>query len=59
MSADLTETAVSRSELCKESQCIISCIRECLEQQKQYSETLAKNLENKHQLLMQLAFEKK
>ncbi|XP_020299271.1 sporulation-specific protein 15-like isoform X3 [Pseudomyrmex gracilis] len=59
MSADLTETAVSRSELCKESQCIISCIRECLEQQKNYSETLAKNLENKHQLLMQLAFEKK
>lgn len=59
MSADLTETAISRTELCKESQFIVSCIRDCMEQQKKYSETLAKNLENKQQLLMQLAFEKK
>ncbi|XP_026824935.1 sporulation-specific protein 15 [Ooceraea biroi] len=59
MSADLTEAAVSRSELCKESQYILSCVRDCLEQQKKYSETLAKTLENKQQLLMQLIFEKK
>ncbi|XP_024875177.1 sporulation-specific protein 15-like [Temnothorax curvispinosus] len=59
MSADLTETAMSRSELCKESQYILSCIRDCMEQQKKYNETLTKNLENKQQLLMQLVFEKK
>lgn len=59
MSVDLTEAAVSRSELCKESQYIISCIRDCMEQQKKYNKTLAKNLENKQQLLMQLIFEKK
>lgn len=59
MSVDLTEAAVSRSELCKESQYIISCIRDCMEQQKKYNETLVTNLENKQQLLMQLVFEKK
>lgn len=59
MSADLTETAMSRSELCKESQYIVSCIRNCMEQQKKYNRTLAENLENKQQLLMQLVFEKK
>lgn len=59
MSIDLTETAMSRSELCKESQHILSCIRDCMEQQKKYNKTLAKNLENKQQLLMQLVFEKK
>ncbi|XP_011872886.1 PREDICTED: protein NETWORKED 1D-like isoform X2 [Vollenhovia emeryi] len=59
MSADLTETAMSRSELCKESQHVLSCIRDCMAQQKKYNETLAKNLENKQQLLMQLVFEKK
>jgi len=59
MSADLTETAMSRSELCKESQYIVSYIRDCMEQQKKYNETLVKNLENKQQLLMQLIFEKK
>lgn len=59
MSADLTETVISRSELCKESQYTVSCIRDCMEQQKKYNETLAKNLENKQQLLMQLVFEKK
>jgi len=30
-----------------------------MEQHKKYNETLAKNLENKQQLLMQLIFEKK
>jgi hypothetical protein len=59
ISADLTEAAMSRSELCKESQYIVSCIRDCMEQQKKYTESLAKNLENKQQLLMQLIFEKK
>lgn len=59
MSADLTETALSRSELCKESQYMLSCIRDCMEQQKKYNETLVKNLENKQQLVMQLVFEKK
>ncbi|KAL6439318.1 hypothetical protein ACFW04_003883 [Cataglyphis niger] len=59
MTIDLTEATVSRSELCKESQYIISCIRDYMEQQKKYNKTLAKNLENKQQLLMQLIFEKK
>ncbi|XP_018398215.1 PREDICTED: ERC protein 2-like [Cyphomyrmex costatus] len=59
MSADLTETAMSRSKLCKESQYIVSCIRDCMEQQKKYNETLSKNLKNKQQLIMQLVFEKK
>lgn len=59
MSVDLTEAAMSRSELCKESQYIISCIRDCMEQQKKYNKTLAKSLKNKQQLLVQLVFEKK
>lgn len=59
MSADLIEAAMSRSELCKNTQYVVSCIRDCMEQQKRYSETLVKNLENKQQHLMQLAFEKK
>ncbi|XP_018361868.1 PREDICTED: myosin heavy chain, skeletal muscle-like isoform X1 [Trachymyrmex cornetzi] len=59
MSADLTETAMSRSKLCKESQYIVSCIRDCMEQQKKYNETLSKKLKNKQQFIMQLVFEKK
>ncbi|XP_014479205.1 PREDICTED: centromere-associated protein E-like isoform X2 [Dinoponera quadriceps] len=59
MSADLTEAAVSRSELCKESQHIVSCIRDYMDQQKRYIENLTKNLENKQRYIMQLAFENK
>ncbi|KYN34259.1 hypothetical protein ALC56_11366 [Trachymyrmex septentrionalis] len=59
MSADLTDTAMSRSKLCKESQYIVSCIRDCMEQQKKYNKTLSKKLKNKQQLIMQLVFEKK
>ncbi|KAL0121081.1 hypothetical protein PUN28_008659 [Cardiocondyla obscurior] len=59
MSADLTETAMSRLELCKESRHILSCIRDCMEEQKKYNKALTKNLENKQQLLMQLISEKK
>lgn len=59
MSADLIEAAVSRSDLCKNTQYVVSCIRDCVEQQKRCSEALAKNLENKQHHVMQLAFEKK
>ncbi|XP_018053882.1 PREDICTED: myosin-11-like [Atta colombica] len=59
MSADLTDTAMSRAKLCKESQYIVSCIRNYIEQQKKYNETLSKKLKNKQQLIMQLVFEKK
>lgn len=59
ISADLIETAMSRSELCKESQYTLSCIRDCMEQQKKYNKILTKDLKNKQQLLMQLIFEKK
>ncbi|XP_032683902.1 reticulocyte-binding protein 2-like isoform X2 [Odontomachus brunneus] len=54
MSADLTEAAVSRSELCKESQHIVSCIRDYMDQQKRCIEHLTKNLENKQRYIMQL-----
>lgn len=59
MSADLTEAAVSRSELCKESQHIVSYIRDYMDQQKKYIENLIKNLENKQRCIMQLVFENK
>lgn len=59
MTADLTEVAVSRSELCKESQHIVSCIRDYMDQQKKYIKHLTKNLENEQQYIMQLVFENK
>ncbi|XP_025157835.1 centromere protein F isoform X2 [Harpegnathos saltator] len=59
MSADLTEVAVSRSELCKESQHIVSCIRDYMDQQKKYIENLTKNLKNKQRYIMQLVFDNK
>ncbi|XP_046604752.1 putative leucine-rich repeat-containing protein DDB_G0290503 isoform X1 [Neodiprion virginianus] len=59
MSAELSQVAVSRSELCTESQHVVSCIRAWMDEQKNLVETLASKLNVKQQQVMQLAFEKK
>lgn len=59
MSAELSHVAVSRSELCTESQYVVSCIRAWMEEQKNLVETLASKLNVKQQQVLQLAFEKK
>lgn len=59
MSAELSQVAVSRSELCTESQYVVLCIRAWMEEQKSLVETLTSKLNVKQQQVMQLAFEKK
>lgn len=59
ISAELTQTAMSRSELCNESQYVVSCIRLWLEEQKKYTESLTLKLKTKQEQLMQLGLDKK
>ncbi|XP_048514791.1 GRIP and coiled-coil domain-containing protein 2 isoform X3 [Athalia rosae] len=59
MSAELSQVAVSRSELCTESQYVVQCIRAWMEKQRNLVETVASKLNLKQQQVMQLAFEKK
>lgn len=59
ISAELTTTAMSRSELCNESQYVVSCIRVWLEEQKKYTELIALKLKTKQEQLMQLGLDKR
>lgn len=59
MSADLSEAAVNSWNLCQESEDIVLCIRDFMEQQKKRNKNLVQNLENKMQLLSQLVYDKK
>nr|XP_050849490.1 golgin subfamily A member 3-like isoform X3 [Vespula vulgaris] len=51
VSAELTETVVNRSELCNESQYMVSCIRTWMEEQRKLVETLVSKLHIKQQQL--------
>ncbi|XP_076182826.1 uncharacterized protein LOC143154763 isoform X2 [Ptiloglossa arizonensis] len=59
ISAELTETAMSRSELCSQSQYVVSCIRAWMEEQREYVNNLNSKLKLYQQQLLQLGFEKK
>ncbi|XP_043260753.1 putative leucine-rich repeat-containing protein DDB_G0290503 isoform X1 [Colletes gigas] len=59
MLAELTETATSRSELCNQSQYVISCIRIWMEEQREYLNNLSSKLKSYQQQLLQLGFKKK
>ncbi|XP_034189012.2 uncharacterized protein LOC117608265 isoform X5 [Osmia lignaria lignaria] len=59
ISAELTETAISRSELCNQSQYVVSCIRVWMEEQREYMNKLNLSLKSQKQELLQLEFEKK
>ncbi|KAK2579500.1 hypothetical protein KPH14_010811 [Odynerus spinipes] len=54
MSAELTQTVVNRSELCNESQYMVSCIRTWMGEQRKFSQTLASKLQMKQQQLTTL-----
>ncbi|XP_071859804.1 uncharacterized protein isoform X3 [Bombus fervidus] len=58
ISAELTETAMSRSELCNQSQYVVSCIRVWMEEQREYVNKLSTKLKSQQQELVQLEFEK-
>ncbi|KAL2734072.1 golgin subfamily A member 3-like isoform X2 [Vespula squamosa] len=51
VSAELTETVVNRSELCNESQYMVSCIRTWMAEQRKLVETLVSKLHIKQQQL--------
>ncbi|XP_035725266.1 myosin-11-like isoform X5 [Vespa mandarinia] len=51
VSAELTETVVNRSELCNESQYMVSCIRTLMAEQRKLVETLVLKLQIKQQQL--------
>ncbi|KZC13121.1 hypothetical protein WN55_05544 [Dufourea novaeangliae] len=59
ISAELTETAISRSELCNQSQYVVSCIRIWMEEQRDYVHRLSSKLKFQQQQLRDLEFEKK
>ena len=59
ISAELTETAMSRSELCNQSQYVVSCIRIWMDEQREYVNNLSSKLKSHQQQLLQLGFEKK
>lgn len=59
ISAELTETAMSRSELCNQSQYVVSCIRIWMEEQREYVNKLSAKLKSQQQELVQVGFEKK
>ncbi|XP_012287974.1 protein MLP1 isoform X2 [Orussus abietinus] len=59
VSTGLTQTAMSGSELCNESQCAISCIRAWMEEQVLLVNTLTTKLKAKQQQLKKIAFEKR
>ncbi|XP_043589621.1 interaptin-like isoform X3 [Bombus pyrosoma] len=59
ISAELTETAMSRSELCNQSQYVVSCIRVWMEEQREYVNKLSTKLKSQQQELVQLEFEKR
>ncbi|XP_076281169.1 uncharacterized protein LOC143209435 [Lasioglossum baleicum] len=59
ISAELTETAKSRSELCNQSQYIVSCIRMWMVEQRDYVNKLSSKLKCQQQQLRELEFEKK
>nr|XP_033333678.1 putative leucine-rich repeat-containing protein DDB_G0290503 [Megalopta genalis] len=59
ISAELTETAKSRSELCNQSQYIVSCIRIWMMEQRDYVNKLSSKLKCQQQQLRELEFEKK
>ncbi|KAI4494442.1 hypothetical protein M0802_008934 [Mischocyttarus mexicanus] len=51
VSAELTETVINRSELCNESQYMVSCIRTWMAEQRELVETLVSKLQIKQQQL--------
>ncbi|XP_015185585.1 PREDICTED: early endosome antigen 1-like [Polistes dominula] len=51
VSAELTETVINRSELCNESQYMVSCIRTWMAEQRQLVESLVSKLQIKQQQL--------
>ncbi|XP_076758799.1 uncharacterized protein LOC143428069 [Xylocopa sonorina] len=59
ISAELTETAMSRSELCNQSQYVVSCIRVWMEEQQEYVNKLNTKFKSQQQQLIQCEFEKK
>nr|XP_031829215.1 putative leucine-rich repeat-containing protein DDB_G0290503 isoform X4 [Nomia melanderi] len=59
ISAELTETAISRSELCNQSQYIVSCIRIWMMEQRDYVNKLSAKLKHQQQQLRELEFAKK
>ena len=59
MTAELTQATASRSELCNESQYVVSCIRDWMEEQKNVVESLNSKLKTKQQQLLHLSFEKR
>ncbi|CAL7950290.1 unnamed protein product [Xylocopa violacea] len=59
ISAELTETAMSRSELCNQSQYVVSCIRIWMEEQREYVSKLNAKFKSQQQQLIQCEFEKK
>ncbi|XP_076662036.1 uncharacterized protein LOC143365603 isoform X2 [Halictus rubicundus] len=59
ISAELTETAKSRSELCNQSQYIVSCIRIWMVEQRDYVNKLSSKLKCQQQQLREIEFEKK
>ncbi|XP_033227458.1 myosin-2 heavy chain-like isoform X2 [Belonocnema kinseyi] len=59
MTVELTQATASRSELCNESQYVVSCIRDWMEEQKSVVDSLTSKLKTKQQQLINLSFEKK
>ncbi|XP_015606828.1 uncharacterized protein PFB0145c isoform X3 [Cephus cinctus] len=59
ISAELSETAASRSQLCNESHHLVSSIRTWMQQQKKLVENLASRLKTKQEQLVRFGFEKK
>lgn len=50
---------MSRSELCNQSQYVVSCIRIWMEEQREYVNKLSAKLKSQQQELVQVGFEKK
>ncbi|KAG7209027.1 hypothetical protein KM043_015192 [Ampulex compressa] len=59
LSAELTKTTATTSQLRNESEYVISCVRVWMEEQRNLVSTLISKLKSKHEELIQLQFEKK
>lgn len=59
ITAELSQATASRSELCNESQYVVSCIRDWMEEQNYIVDTLNEKLKGKQEQLEILGFQKK
>ncbi|XP_051165174.1 flagellar attachment zone protein 1-like [Leptopilina boulardi] len=59
ITAELSQATASRSELCNESQYVVSCIRDWMEEQNNIVDTLNEKLKSKQEQLEILGFQKK